>query len=73
MTIELLHPTRRATRADRRSNKPFRSRRQPTARVRVAAGFVLFGDALPAATRAVIQIGGLAAAVVSGIALAEAC
>lgn len=40
--------------------------------VPIAAAFALFGEALPQGGRAVMQIGGLTAAVVSGIVLAEA-
>lgn len=40
--------------------------------VPIAAGFALFGEALPAGGRAVMQIAGFVAAVLSGIGLAEA-
>lgn len=40
--------------------------------VPIAAGFVLFGEQLPGGNRAVLQIAGLAATVMSGIALAQA-
>lgn len=40
--------------------------------VPIAAGFVLFGESLPAGGHAAMQVAGLAATVVSGIALADA-